>query len=142
MRSSPIAAAAFEPFLHVALLEHLARPVGVVRPDARVAVGLELEHHRERVAPALSRDPLLRLVHLLRGPEQRLHVMSHLVGDHVGLREVAGRAEALAQVTVEGEVDVDLLVARAVEGTHRRLRHAAGRAHHAARRARASAARS
>ena len=49
------------------------------------------------------------------------------MGDDVGLRELARCAEALLQVAVEGEVDIDLLIARAVERTHRRLTGTAGR---------------
>ncbi|OQY67518.1 MAG: phosphoserine phosphatase [Polyangiaceae bacterium UTPRO1] len=45
------------------------------------------------------------------------------------MREVAGRAEARAQLAVEAEVDVGLLVDGAVEGSHRRLGVAAARAH-------------
>jgi hypothetical protein len=52
-----------------------------------------------------------------------------LVGDDVGLREVTRRAEARLQVPVEGKVDVELFVARAVERPHRRLADAARRAH-------------
>jgi hypothetical protein len=55
--------------------------------------------------------------------------MAYFVGDHIRLREVARRAEARFQVAVEREVDVHALVERTVEGTHRRLPHAALRAH-------------
>ena len=55
-----------------------------------------------------------------------LDVMADLMGDDIGLGEVAGRAEALRQLVEEGRVDVDLLVGRAVERPHRRLAHAAG----------------
>jgi len=50
------------------------------------------------------------------------------VGDHVGLGEVARRVEAALQLLVEAEVDIHLLIGRAVERPHRRLAHAAGRA--------------
>ena len=58
-----------------ALLEQVAL-LGGVGPHSRVTVGLEL--HRDRV-------PLR--------PEEALHVVTDLVGDHVGLREVAGGTE-------------------------------------------------
>ena len=41
--------------------------------------------------------------------------MADLVRDDVRLREVAGRAEALVQLPVETEVDVELVVAWTVE---------------------------
>ena len=53
-----------------------------------------------------------------------------LVRDDVGLREIAGRAEAPLELVEEREVDVDALVGRAVEGSHRRRVEAAGRLHH------------
>ena len=62
-----------------------------------------------------------------RDAEQVLHVVADLVGDDVGLGEVARGAEARAQLVEEAEVDVDLLVARTVERAHRRLGEAAGR---------------
>ena len=90
------------------------------------AVGLQLEPHRELRWP----DPgpaCCSLLDLAADAEQVLHVVADLVGDHVGLGEVAGRAEAVAQLLVEAEVDVDLLVGRAVERPHRGLRRSRSR---------------
>ena len=115
----------------VAGLEDVARALGVMAPDAGVAVGLQLEADGKRVASRLVRA-LLRRVHLVGDAEQVLHVMPDLVRDHVGLGEVAGRAEAVLQLAVEREVDVDGVVVRAIEGTHGRLRDAAGRLYGAA----------
>src|SRR5262249_26041170 len=53
--------------------------------------------------------------------------MTELVRDHVGLREVTGRAEAPRQLVEEAEIEVDLPVPRTVEGTGRRLGEAARR---------------
>src|SRR5436309_3421418 len=51
-----------------------------------------------------------------------LHVMAVLVRDDVALRERAAlRAETLLQFLKEADVEVDLLVVRTVEGTHRGL---------------------
>ena len=44
------------------------------------------------------------------------------MGDHVRLGEVAGRLEAPVELVEEAEIDVDLLVERAIEGTGRRAR--------------------
>src|SRR3954467_15443821 len=51
--------------------------------------------------------------------------MPKLVRQHVGLRELARRAEARAQLVIEREVDVDLLVVRTVERAHGFLAYAA-----------------
>ena len=48
-------------------------------------------------------------------------MVSDLVRDHVGLREVAGGTEAALQLVVEREVDVDLVVGGAVERPDRGL---------------------
>jgi hypothetical protein len=69
---------------------------------------------------------LLRGTDLLGSADQGLHVVADLVRDHVGLREVAGRAEALRQVIEEGRVEVHPLIERTVERTHGGLAHAAG----------------
>ena len=42
-------------------------------------------------------------------------MVADLVREHIGLREIARRAELLAQLIVEREVDVNLLVDRAIE---------------------------
>ena len=92
-------------------------------PDPRVAVRLQLEPHRERVG---RRGPrFLRLPDAPFNTPQALDVMPQLMRDDVGLREVARGPEALLQLVVEAEIDVDLLIPRAVERPARRLAHAA-----------------
>ena len=110
-----------ERLLHVALLQ-VPRLVDALRPHARVAVGLQLQPHRQRVGlvRALPAQP----VDLRLGAQLLLHVVAELVGDHVRPREVAGRAELGLHVAIEGEVHVGPLVGRAVERPHL----AAGRA--------------
>ena len=56
-------------------------------------------------------------------------MVAHLVGDDVGLGEVAGGAEAAVQLVEEGEVEVDPLIGRAIKRPHRRRAEAAGRLH-------------
>src|SRR5262249_45235351 len=69
----------------------------------------------------------LRAPHLRLDPDELLDVVAELVRDDVGLREVAGRAEAIDELAVERQVDIDLLVLGAVERPGRRLREAAAR---------------
>src|SRR5438874_902726 len=102
-----------ERLLHVARLEDVARALGVVRPDAREAIRLQLQPDGRRVGlrpatPALGH-------HAIRDPELLLDVMADLVGDHVRLREIAGGTEPLAPRAEEVQVEIDLLVWRTVE---------------------------
>ena len=53
--------------------------------------------------------------------------MPDLVCHHVCAREVTGRAKAIGQVLEEGEVEIHLPIARAIERAHRRLAEAARR---------------
>ena len=141
--SSPIAAAVCSAASTSPGSRKLALRLGVVRPDAGEAVGLQLDPHLQRLAPRLSPAALLRLLHLRQDAEQVLHVMADLVRDHIGLRELAGLAAAAAEARLElaeeRGVEIDLAVVRAIERPHRALRHAAGRARLAARTSRASA---
>src|ERR1051325_81413 len=115
-----------DPLLEIARLEDVPRAIGVVRPDAGEAVGLELAADGDRRRAASARA----LAHA-REPEQLLHVMTDLVGDHVRLREVAGRAEPIAELAEEVEVEIDALVAGTIERTDGRFRHPARGAHRA-----------
>src|SRR5882762_3016782 len=75
--------------------------------------------------------PLLLLLDLGQHPQQVLYVMADLVGNHIGLRELAGFAFAAAETGLdlaeERGVQVDLLVGRTIEGPHRALRRPAAR---------------
>jgi hypothetical protein len=98
----------------VARFEHILHGVGALAPDAGQAVGLQFHPHGEGIALGFA-DPLLGAVNLVGDAQQVLDVVADFVGDDVGLGEFAGRLEALLQLAEEDEVDVDLLVARAVE---------------------------
>jgi len=110
----------------VARIELIHR-AGVVSPHAGIAVGLQLHAHRNAVLLGLRTRA--RRFHLLEGAGLLLHVVTDLVRDDVGLREVARSAEAPLQIAEEREVEVELLVAGTVERPHRGLAHAARRAH-------------
>src|SRR5688572_26297828 len=58
--------------------------------------------------------------------------MTDLVRDHVGTRKIARRAEPLMQFLEERQIEIDFLIQRAVERTHRRLRKATLRLHRVA----------
>jgi len=58
--------------------------------------------------------------------------MADLMGDHIGLGEVAGGGEAPGHLVEELQIEIDLLIAGAVERAHRRTGEAAGRVHAAA----------
>ncbi len=89
-------------------------------PDTGKAVGLELLTDRELVLQA--RVLGLDAANLVAVAGDRLDVMTDLVGDHIRLGEVTGRTEAIGQLVVEPEIDVDLLIvgSRAVERADRR----------------------
>src|SRR6185295_5808110 len=86
---------------------------GVIGPYAGETVGLELDLHLEPVCVGLAHAALLRL-HLRQDAELVLHMMADLVRDHVGLRELAGRAiaaaEAAFELAEERRVEIDFLV--------------------------------
>jgi hypothetical protein len=106
-----------ERFGHIARIKLVHQP-GMVAPYARVAIGLQLHAHGDRVELRL-RDASARLFQPLEAAGELLHVMPDLVRDHVGLGEIPGRAKARLQIAIKREVDVQLLVAGAVERAHR-----------------------
>src|SRR5262249_7775142 len=71
------------------------------------------------------------LLRLGQDAEQVLHVVTDLVRDHVGLRELTGlaadvaAAKARRDLIEERGVEIDLLVRRTIERPHRALRHPA-----------------
>src|SRR6185312_1955731 len=92
------------------------------------AVRLQLELHRELIALGL-RGALLRGVHPRGDAEQVLHVVAHLVREHVGFGELARRLELVGQLLEEAEVEVHLAVEGAVEGPDCGIGRAAGGRH-------------
>ncbi len=120
-----------QPFLDVAGLQPGLGLLRVVGPYAGQAVGLQFQAHRQRVH-LLFGHAAAHAVDLGGDAQQPLHMVADLVRDHVGLRKVARRTEPPGQRVEETQVDVDLLVGRAVERAHRRLALAAGGARRAA----------
>ena len=96
-------------------------------PDTGEEVGLQLHADGELVVVAFRKARTHRL-HLVGDAELILHVVADFVRDHISLGEVAGRAEAAFEFVVEGEVDVHLLVERAIEGAGGGAGHTAGAA--------------
>src|SRR4029434_11036406 len=100
-----------------------------VDPDARKTIRLQLDLDLQRVGLRLAAGLLLQPLHARQDAEQVLDVMSRLMRDDVGGRELAGTARATAEARFnfaeETGVEEYLFVRRAVERSHRRLRHAA-----------------
>src|SRR5438093_735884 len=98
---------------------------GVLRPHARVAVGLQLHTY----GLALRAGPRA----LGQAAGEVLHPVAVLMRDDVALRErPRARAELRAEIGEEADVEVHLLVVGAVERTHRRNGGATGRLRRAA----------
>ena len=74
----------------------------------------------------LSEALLLSLLHFVHQAQLILHVMPDLVRDDVGAGKFAGRTEALRQFVEKCQVQINPLVARAIERPHRRAGQAAG----------------
>ena len=119
-------------FLDVARLQPVQFLLAVVRPHASVAIRLQFLPHRQAVGAIHRRTAATRLVDLVEHAGQLLHVMADLVRDHVGAGEVAGGVQFVLQLLEERQVQIHLLVARAIERAHRRAGTAAGRVHAAA----------
>ena len=99
---------------HIALLENVLGFVGVLRPNAGIAVGLQLQFHRQLVCLRL-RSLLLRSVHPGGDAEQVLHVMAHFVREHIRLGEQTGRLELVRELLIEIQIEIHLAVGRTIE---------------------------
>lgn len=112
-------------FFDVAVFERAEHAVLVVTPDAGIVVGLQLDADGGAVLVVLVLAGHLAMG-LVEGAEEMLHMMAHLVGDDIGAGEVAAGSDGAAHLVEEVEVEVYLLVGRAVEGACRRGGAAAG----------------
>ena len=109
----------------VARLDERATAVGVMRPYAGETVGLQFDAHRYAVVlgGAQARAQLFRFA---RDADLFLHMVADFMRDYVGACEVAASMKAPCHFIEESEIEINLLVARAVERTHCRLPAAAG----------------
>ena len=72
----------------------------------------------------LAQAPL-RAVSFVHSAEQVLHVMSDLVGNHIGFGKITRRSEPLLQFIKKFKIQIDLFIAGAIERAHRSVSHAA-----------------
>ena len=86
-------------------------------PHAGIEVGQKFQTHAELVSFSLWQLGHL-LVHFGQCAGKVFHMMSHLVGDDVGIGKVAIGTQLFLHGSEEREVDIQFLVARAVEGPH------------------------
>ena len=110
----------------VAVLDGIEIGALIVGPDAGVEVGLELDADAHPVRVGLV-HPRHLLMGLAQGAEEVLHVVAHLMGDDIRIGEVAVGPELLPHGGEEAQVDVQFLVAGAVERAHGGLSRAASR---------------
>src|SRR3546814_21040929 len=76
------------------------------RPDAGVAIGLQLHADLQRVALGL-RSARLCLADLVRNAADRLDMVADIVRDDIGLRGVARGAHLAVEFAEEGGVEID-----------------------------------
>src|SRR5262245_33773843 len=94
-------------------------------PHPGQVIGLQFQANRPLVILLLGQRPPF-FVDDAAVAEKVLHMMSHFVGDNVGLRELGIRAsELLFQLIKEGRIEINGSVRRAVERANRRRRDAA-----------------
>ena len=79
-------------------------------------IGLQLEPDGELVVFGFT-HAAPRGLHAITDSEQLLQMVSDLVRDDVGLREIAGCAEAFMEHPEKTEVDVNASIFRAIEWT-------------------------
>ena len=98
-----------------------------MRPDAGVKVRLKLNTDAHAVGIGLAHAGHLA-VRLVQRAQQVLHVVAHLMRNHIGVGKVAIGPELLLHAGEEGEVDIEFFVGRAVERPHGGLALPAGSA--------------
>lgn len=109
---------------HIRLIHDIALSRRVA-PHAREAIGLQLQADRQRIR--LLGTSLLKPMHSWFDAKQFLNVVTQLMSDHVSLRELTRRAKTRTQLVEKGEIEIDLLVFRAIKRTNRILSYPASR---------------
>ncbi len=59
-------------------------------------------------------------MHLFRDAKEILHVMTDLMGDHIGLSKVTSRSKTMRHFIEEGKVQIDPVIVGAIERTNGR----------------------
>src|SRR5215831_7514235 len=96
-------------------------------PDTCQAVGLKFEADREFI-PGVGTCALC-LTDLAINSKQVLDVMTNFVSQNIRLCEISGGPKAVSQFIVEPQIDIDLLISRAIEGTGGRFGESTRRSH-------------
>src|SRR5690606_8937326 len=97
-----------ERFLDIAIVEQVGLP-GIIGPDAGIAVGLQLDADGIGIGLFLAHGGPA-LVEFGQHPGDVLDMVAHFMGQHIGLGEIARCTELVAQLVIETEVDIDLLI--------------------------------
>jgi len=85
------------------------------RPDTGKTVRLELQSHTQGVGFRIAPTRALG-IDLPDDAQKILHVVTHLVTDYIGVRELSWRAELLRHEVEEAQVEVNNPVVRTIEG--------------------------
>ncbi len=98
-----------------------------MRPDAGVEIRLKLDADAHAVGIGLAHAGHLA-VRLVQRAQQVLHVVAHLMRNHIRVGKIAVGTQLLLHAGEEGEVDIEFFVGRAVERPHGGLALPAGSA--------------
>lgn len=82
-------------------------PLGMMGPYPGIIISLQLETDLNLIEFGLA-ETLALCIQLLGSTQQGLHMMTHLVGNHICHGEVARRLELLLQLIIEAEIDIQI----------------------------------
>ncbi|MNP60344.1 hypothetical protein D3C76_1554180 [compost metagenome] len=94
--------------------------LGIVSPDPRQAVGLQLLTYQQATVAFHALTLLASRLDLGGNAEQGLYVVTDLVGDDIRLGKITGGVKTLRHLLEETHVQVHPLIGRAIERTGRR----------------------